>query len=179
MICAHCTLFHPTYTPFCQGCGRPLTCSVQRTGEQIGKYTPVAVGVTSGLGLLGCMTLTLLDPSAAGAALDLGSYFGIISIANIWLSVVRGEETELLRGMRGMGYSLALLISLVGELARLQHVGGMPLPAGGSVPAPSALATEILAATLIIFDPLVLRPLLRWVEAGVEYGEPAYRCADE
>ena len=179
MICANCTLFHPTYTPFCQGCGRPLTRCLQATGEQIGAHAPIAVGVASGAGLLGCMTLTLLAPGLAGAALDLGSYFGIISIANIWLSVVRGEETELLRGMRGMGYSLALLISLVGELARLQHIGMVPLPAGGSAPMPSAMTTQILAATLIIFDPLVLRPLLRWVEEGVEYGEPAYGRADE
>ena len=179
MICAHCTLFHPTYTPVCQGCGRPLTGSLQRTGALVGTHAPVAVGVASGAGLLGCMTLTVLDPSVASAALSMGSYFGMISIANIWLSVVRGEETELLRGMRGMGYSLALMISLVGELARLQHVSGLPLPTGGSIPTPSAFTTEILAATLIIFDPLVLRPLLRWVAAGVEYGDPTRVNADE
>lgn len=179
MVCAHCTLFHPTYTPVCQGCGRPLPVSLQRTGEQISRYAPLAVGVTSGAGLLGCMTLTLLDPSVATAALGFGSYFGMISIANIWLSVVRGQETELLRGMRGLGYSLALTVSLVGELARLQHVASISLPLGGSMPTPSALTTELLAATLIVFDPLVLRPLLRWVEEGAEYGDPTLVTADE
>jgi hypothetical protein len=134
------------------------------------------INAVSGVSLLLCLTTALLFPSAAGAALNIGAYLGIISITNIWLSVYRAGSGEWLHGVRGLCYSAALLFSLVSELARLQHLQSLSLPAFGglpsSVPVPSALAAEMLAAALIVLDPLVVAPLIRWIEAGVEHGEP-------
>jgi hypothetical protein len=135
---------------------------------------PAGIGVVSGIGLISCLSLAIMLPATATQALGIGAYFGIISIANTWLSVYRGDEVDLLRGMRGIVYCSALLISLVGELARLQHIQTLPLPGEpGGVPVPSAMMTELLATALIILDPLVVSPLVRWISEGVEREEHA------
>ncbi|MGH2346708.1 MAG: hypothetical protein ACRDG4_15895, partial [Chloroflexota bacterium] len=65
-----------------------------------------------------------------------------------------------------------LLVSLAAEFARLQHLHALALPMVGSVPIPSAATTALLAIVLVILDPLVVRPLVRWIELGVERGVP-------
>jgi hypothetical protein len=106
-------------------------------------------------------------------ALSTGSFFGIISITNVWLAAFRDDTGEWLRGMRGFGYTAALLVSLVGELARLQGLAFLPVPhvsgLPAEVPVPSAMTTELLAVLLIVLDPLIVRPLMRWVEDGAEH----------
>jgi len=173
MICPRCTLLHSTYTVACMQCGHPLQGSLQRATTFAVEKGPTGIGIVSGAALLSCLAASLIVPAAASQALSAGGYFGIISIANVWLSIYRGEEQELLRGMRGVAYSLALMVSLVSEVARLQGVQSLPLPFVGGLPVPSALVTEMLAAFLIVLDPLLLTPLLRWIADGVQHGEPA------
>lgn len=175
MVCPRCTLLSHESSLHCRQCGYPLQGAVERSLVVALERTPAAIGVLSGVGLVSCLSVALLLPAGATGALAIGAYFGIISIANTWLSVYRGDEADLLRGMRGMVYCGALLFSLVGELARLQHVQALllpPLPGlPGAVPVPSAMLTELLAIALIVLDPLVVSPLVRWVSAGVEREE--------
>jgi hypothetical protein len=131
---------------------------------------PTSIGVVSGISLLSCLAVSLVMPALASAALSLGAFFGILSTGNIWLSVYRDENEDMLRGVRGIGYSLALFGSLAAELARLQHLQTVPFLGGGSVAVPSAVATELMAAVLVVLDPLVIRPVVRWIELGVEIG---------
>jgi hypothetical protein len=112
-------------------------------------------------------------PSLSAPALAIGSYFGILSITNIWLSVYRDDSDRAwMQGTRGLLYSLALLASLIGELARLEGANSLQLSSVGSlhtvIPVPPALAMELVAAVLIVIDPLVVQPLVRWIEEGVE-----------
>jgi hypothetical protein len=138
---------------------------------------PAAAGLIAGVGLISCLSLAIMLPVTAPQALAIGAYFGIISIANTWLSVYRGDEADMLRGMRGVVYCGALLLSLIGELARLQHVQALPLPPlpglPASAPVPSAMMTELVAIGLIVLDPLVVAPLARWIGEGVEREEHA------
>jgi len=129
-----------------------------------------SIGVVAGVSLLSCLAVSLAIPPLASAALSLGAYFGILSISNIWLSVYRDEHGDLLRGIRGIGYSLALIGSLAAEVARLQHIQSVALPGGETLAVPSAAMAEFLAAILVVLDPLVIRPFVRWIELGVERG---------
>lgn len=176
MVCPRCTLLHLDYAAYCRQCGHPLRSMVQRIEAVAIEKAPLSIGVISGTSLLSCLAVALAVPAVSTQALAVGAYFGIISIANIWLSVYRDDQGELLRGMRGLAYSAALMFSLIGELARLQNLHSLPLPAfpglPSSIPTPSAMVTEMLAAVLIALDPLVVTPLLRWVEDGVQRSEP-------
>jgi hypothetical protein len=177
MVCPRCTVLCVDSAVCCQHCGFPLRGLMQRAGVAALERTPAAIGIVSGVALICCLSIGILFPVLAGQALSVGAYFGIISIANTWLSVYRGDEVGLLRGMRGLVYCSALLFSLVGELARLQGVALLPLPAlpglPAHVPVPSAMATELLAGVLIVLDPLVVTPIVRWVGEGVVREEPA------
>ncbi|HEY8283359.1 MAG TPA: hypothetical protein VIJ28_03140 [Chloroflexota bacterium] len=175
MVCPRCTLLHPAGTNKCSHCGTSLRGPLEALSVVATENAPTSIGVISGASLLSCLALALIVPSIASAALSIGSYVGIISITNIWLSLYRGHNGEWLRGVRGVAYSGALLISLVAEVARLDNLQTMPVPTLGgaplALPVPTATATELLAALLIILDPLVVRPLVHWIEEGVERGE--------
>lgn len=172
MVCPRCTLLHPVGTTVCGRCGTRLRGQVEALSTLAIDNAPTSIGMVSGISLLTCLAVALAVPAAASVALSFGAYFGLISISNIWLTVYRGQRDELLRGLRGMAYSGALLVSLVGEIARLQHVQTIAIPGIIDLPVPSAIATELLAALLIVLDPLVIRPLIQWIEDGVEHGEP-------
>jgi len=163
--------------PRCTQCGMRLRAPLVALSVAASENAPTSIGVISGISLLSCLALALIVPAVASVALSIGAYLGIISISNIWLTLYRGHHGEWLRGVRGIAYSGALLISLVAEVARLDHLQTIPLPTLGGVPAvlpvPSATATELLAALLIILDPLVVRPFVHWIEEGVERGEAA------
>jgi hypothetical protein len=184
MVCSTCTLLHPQGALNCYRCGRPLSTKLQRVTCTVSEHAPTSVGIACGVSLLTCLTLALLFPFMATQTLAIGAYFGIISITNIWLSVYRDSPSDdRLQGSRGTLYGLAVLASLVGELARLQGLNSIPLPTldGSSlaIPVPSALNMELLAAVLLIIDPLLVRPLVRWVEQGVERGEPVEQTDPE
>jgi hypothetical protein len=177
MVCSTCTLLHPLGALYCDRCGRPLNTKLQRITGTVSAHAPTSVGIACGLSLLTCLTMALLFPVVATQALAFGAYFGIISITNIWLSVYRDDGGQSgMQGSRGFLYGLALLGSLVGEIARLQGLNTLPIPMldGQSltVPVPSALNMELLAAALFVIDPLVVRPLMAWVGEGVERGDP-------
>ncbi len=176
MVCSRCTLLHPDFAVRCSRCGTLLRPPVQHITALITERAPLCVGVISGGSLLLCLALSLIVPAIAAQALSIGAYLGLFSIGNVWLAVYRDEQGEWLRGARGVAYSGALLFSLVGELARLQNLHTLALPAlpglPANVPVPSAFVTEVVAAALIVLDPLVVAPLIRWIEAGVERGEP-------
>jgi hypothetical protein len=148
----------------------------QRVSALTLERAPATIGIVSGIALISCLSLALLLPSVASQALSVGAYFGIAAIANTWLSVYRGDDAELVGGMRGVIYCGALLFSLVSELARLQNIPMLPLPPlpglPRSVPVPSAMLTELLAGMLIVLDPLVVTPLMAWIGGGVEREEP-------
>jgi hypothetical protein len=176
MVCSSCTLLHPLGVTICYKCGRPMCTKLQQVTAVASRRLPTTIGVGSSISLLTCLAFALMFPAIASQALAVGAYFGIVSITNIWLSVQRDDERDWLQGTRGLCYSGALLISLVGELARLQGVDAISMPAvQGSaitVPVPSALAMELVAAVLVVLDPLVIRPLLRWIQEGVEHSAP-------
>jgi hypothetical protein len=93
----------------------------------------------------------------------------------MWLSVFRDEDRNWLGGMRGVVVCCVLLVSLAGEWARLQGLRVMELPSlSGSIraPVPSALAMELIAGLLIVVDPFVVRPLIKWIEDGVDDEDP-------
>ena len=175
MVCPRCTLLHPAGTHRCTHCGTSLRGPFEALSVLATENAPTSIGVISGVSLLSCLALALIVPAIAAMALSIGAYVGIISITNIWLSLYRGHNGEWLRGVRGIAYSGALLISLVAEVARLDNLQTIPLPTLGgapiALPVPSAAATELLAALLIILDPLVVRPLVHWIEEGVERGD--------
>ena len=175
MVCPRCTLLHPPGTFRCTHCGTSFRGPFEGLSVLATENAPTSIGVVSGISLLSCLALALIVPSIAATALSIGAYVGIISITNIWLSIYRGHNGEWIRGVRGIAYSGALLISLVAEVARLENVQTIPLPTLGgtpiALPVPSATATELLAALLIVLDPLVLRPLVHLIEEGVERGE--------
>jgi hypothetical protein len=170
MVCPRCTLLQPMETSVCTQCGTRLRAPIQGLTMLVAGNAPTSIGVVSGVSLLSCLAVSLAIPALASAALSLGAFFGILSTGNIWLSVYRDENEDMLRGVRGIGYSLALFGSLAAELARLQHLQTVPFLGGGSVAVPSAVATELMAAVLVVLDPLVIRPVVRWIELGVEIG---------
>ncbi len=170
MVCPRCTLLHPIETSICTQCGTRLRAPIEALASMVTGNAPTSVGVVSGVSLLGCLAVALAVPALASAALSIGAIFGILSISNIWLSVYREEHGDMLRGVRGVGYSLALFGSLATELARLQHVQTLPLLGGGTMAVPSSVTTELLAALLVVLDPLVIRPFVHWIELGVERG---------
>ena len=176
MVCPRCTLLQPTGMNICRQCGALLRPPLESLTIRVAENASTSIGIVSSVSLLTCLFIALVLPAAASQALAIGAYIGIISITNVWLSVYKGETGEWQRGLRGVGYSGALLVSLVAEIARMQHLASLPLPAlaglPASIPVPSAIATELLAATLIVVDPLVVRPLIRWIEEGVEHSEP-------
>jgi hypothetical protein len=170
MVCPRCTLLLPIETSICTQCGTRLRAPIQALTTLVAGNAPTSIGVVAGVSLLSCLAISLVIPPLASVALSLGAYFGILSISNIWLSVYRDGHGDMLRGIRGIGYSLALVGSLVAELARLQHMQTLPLLGGETVAVPSAVMTELLAALLVVLDPLVIRPFVRWIELGVERG---------
>jgi hypothetical protein len=176
MVCSQCTLLHPEYAIVCSRCGQPFRTALQRFSTSAIEHASLAVGMASGAALLLCLSLAAIVPTAATQVLSIGAYFGIISITNVWLSVYRDDQDEWIGGMRGVGYSAVLLFSLVGELARLRHIQTLALPAlpglPANVPVPSPFMAELLAAVLIIADPLLVKPVIRWVAEGVEHGDP-------
>jgi hypothetical protein len=176
MVCSQCTLLQPEYAIVCSRCGQPLRTALQRLGTSALDHASLIVGMLSGTSLLLCLSLALIVPTAATQILAVGAYFGIISIANVWLSVYRDGQEEWMGGTRGIGYSAVLLFSLVGELARLQHLQTLSLPAlpglPARVPVPSPFMAELLAAVLIVADPLLVKPIIRWIAEGVEHGDP-------
>ncbi len=176
MVCSRCTLLHPSGTTVCFRCGRPLCTTLQRVSAAASRKVPTTIGVASGISLLACLAIALMFPVISAQVLAAGAYFGIISITNIWLTVYRDDQRDWLQGTRGLFYSGALLISLVGELARIQGMDSLSLPAlqGGAlvVPVPSEVAMELVAALLIVLDPLVVRPLIQWIQDGVEHTSP-------
>ena len=147
-----------------------LRAPIQILTTLAARNAPTSIGVVAGVSLLGCLAISLAVPPLSAAALSLGAYFAIVSISNIWLSVYRDEHGDMLRGVRGVAYSVALLVSLAAELARLQHVQAIALLGGGTVAVPTAATTELLAALLVVLDPLVIRPFVHWIELGVERG---------
>lgn len=169
MVCSRCTLLHSTPALVCSQCGQPLRGAVERSFGVALQHVPSTIGVLSGGSLLACLIAALVAPVVATQALAVGSYFGIASITNVWLSVYRDEAGESLRGARGVAYSCALLFALIAELARVQHLQSLPLP-GGSVPTPPAMTIELLALVLIVLDPLVVTPFVHWIEGGVVRG---------
>lgn len=175
MVCPNCTLLCLDHTMTCRQCGHSFQSLPRRMTALTLERAPAATGLISGLGLVACLSLAIMLPLLATQALAVGAYFGIISIANTWLSIYRGDEADLLRGTRGLVYCTALLVSLIGELARLQHVPALPLPPlpglPMSVPVPSAMMTELVAVGLIVLDPLVVSPLARWIGEGVQREE--------
>jgi hypothetical protein len=170
MVCPRCTLLHPVETSICTQCGTRLRAPIQALSSVVAANAPTSIGVVAGVSLLSCLAVSLAIPPLASAALSLGAIFGILSISNIWLSVYRQEYGDILRSFRGIGYSLALIGSLAAELARLQHLQTLPLLGGAMVAVPSAVTTELLAALLVVLDPLVIRPCVHWIELGVERG---------
>jgi len=172
MVCPRCTLLQSVDATVCTQCGLRLQAPIQAITAVATRNAPTGIGIVSSASLLTCLAIAVVFPSLAGAALSIGAYFGIISISNIWLAVYRDEHGNMLRGLRGVGYSSALLVSLVAEVARLQHVQAIAVPGLGSIAVPSAATTALLAIVLVILDPLVVRPLVRWIEMGVERGVP-------
>jgi hypothetical protein len=170
MVCPRCTLLHPVEISICTQCGTRLRAPVQALTAVVADNAPTSVGVVASVSLLGCLAISIAIPSLASAALSLGAYFGIVSISNIWLSVYRDEQGDLLHSVRGVGYSVALIISLAAEVARLQHIQSLSLLGGEAIAVPSSVTTELLAAFLVVLDPLVIRPLVHWIELGVERG---------
>ena len=176
MVCSSCTLLHPLGVTICYKCGTPLCTKLQRVTGVVSRELPTTIGVCSSISLLTCLALAVMLPGIASQVLAIGAYFGIVSITNIWLSVYRDSERDWLQGTRGLFYTGALLVSLVGELSRMHGVDvlSLPVPQGGPlvVPVPSALAMELVAALLVVLDPLVVRPLLQWIQEGVERSAP-------
>jgi hypothetical protein len=176
MVCSSCTLLHPLGVTTCYRCGQPLCTKLQRVAAAASDKMPTTIGIGSSISLLACLAVALMLPGIAAQTLAAGAYFGIISITNIWLSVSRDVERDWLQGTRGLLYSAALLISLVGELARMQGIDVLSIPMSQGnpivVPVPSALAMELVAAVLVVLDPLVVRPLLQWIQDGVEHSTP-------
>jgi hypothetical protein len=145
-------------------------------GLAVAEKAPLTVGVFSGVSLLACLGITAALPTLAAPALEAGSYFGIVSITNMWLAVYRDQARGWLQGVRGFLFSLVLTVSLIGDFARLlgsKSAGvlplDLPLPA---VPVPSALTMELIAALLIVVDPLLVRSVVKWVAEGAEYQPP-------
>jgi hypothetical protein len=133
---------------------------------------PTGIGVVSGMSLLSCLSTALIFPAVAGQAFAAGSVFGIISITNVWVGAHREDTSEWMRGMRGFGYTIALLVSLIAELARLQGMAYLPMPHLSGIPdylpVPSAMTTQLIAVLLIIIDPLIVKPLVKWLANGAE-----------
>jgi len=177
MVCSTCTLLHPLGATHCTRCGRPFQTRLERGVVLVVGELPTTIGVISGTSLLACLTIALLLPTISAQALSIGACLGIVSITNICLSVYSAESRDWLQGTRGLLYSVALMLSMVGELARLQGMNYLPVPTlqgvTAQVPVPSAFAMELLAALLIITDPLVLNPLFKWIQDGVQYSTPA------
>ena len=177
MVCSSCTLLHPQGTTVCRRCGALLCSRRDLVVLTAAERAPTIIGIASGVSLLACLALALLLPAAAAAAaLQVGAYSGIVSITNMWLSVYRGAERAWLQGVRSAVFSSVLFISLAGELARLQGMTSLQLPGifanGLVVPVPSAAAMELIAGLLIVGDPLVVRPVLKWIADGVEHAGP-------
>jgi hypothetical protein len=177
MVCSNCTLLHPVGTEICCRCGTPLYGKLDRACAALSQRGPTALGVVSGASLLLCLTTGLMLPMIAAQMLAAGSYFGIISITNMWLSAYRAEVRDWLQGMRGFVFTAVLTVSLVGEIARLLGANTMQLPGifGPDVliQIPSALDMELIAAMLIVVDPLIVRPLLKWIADGEVRSDPA------
>jgi hypothetical protein len=172
MVCPRCTLLHSVEVSVCTQCGLRLQAPLQVITSVATRNAATSIGIVSSVSLLTCLAIAVIFPTVAVAALSMSAYFGILSISNIWLAVYRDAHGDMLRGLRGVGYSCALLVSLAAELARLQHVHAVSVPEVGSMQVPSAATTSLLAIVLVILDPLVVRPLVHWIELGVERGVP-------
>lgn len=128
MICSNCTLFHPEYVTVCRHCGSTLRPAMTRLSTSVLDNLPTGIGAFAGVSLLSCLSTALIFPAVAGQAFAAGSVFGLISITNIWIGAYREGTGEWMQGMRGFGYTVALLVSLVAELARLQGMEYLPMP---------------------------------------------------
>jgi len=173
MVCPRCTRFHTEFAVNCLHCGQPLRTALERVTDNALSKAPLIIGVLSGAPLLLCIATSLILPALANQVLGIGAYFGLISITNAWLAVYRDDHYRVtgMRGVRGIAFSGALLVSLVSELARMQNLQTISLPGLPDLPVPSALASEMLAAGLIVIDPLLVSPLLRWIAEGVQYSD--------
>lgn len=180
MVCPRCTLLHADAVLTCRQCGYQFRSLLQDAGAIAVRDAQLKIGVIAGGTLFGCLTVALLSPGMAGPALSYGACFGIASIGNSWVANLRDDAGDLLRGTRGLIFSLALLYSLLAELARLQGYTVLPVPSlpgvQVNVPVPSALVTEFLACVLIVLDPLVASPLVRWIGEGAEQAPQEQRA---
>jgi hypothetical protein len=175
MVCPRCTLLRADAVVICHQCGYRFTTAIQQYGALALGDARLKIGAITGLLLFGCLFAAVLAPSAAAGALSIGAYAGIVSIANSWLAVCTTAEGERAAGMRGTVFSAALLYSLSSELARLHGADRIAFPgiAGMqfSMMVPSAAVTEMIAAVLIVMDPLLAHPVIRWLGEGVQRTE--------
>jgi len=172
MVCPRCTLLHADVVVVCHQCGYRFTTAIQQYGALAVRDARLKIGAVTGALLFVCLFTAVLAPTAAAAALSLGAYVGIVSIANSWLAVCTTAEGEHSVGLRGTIFSAALLYSLATELARLHGADRIAFPGIGgmqfSMLVPSAVVTELIAAVLIVMDPLLAHPVIRWLGEGVQ-----------